>query len=202
LIAILDYEMGNVGSIKNMIEHIGFDSVITHDFQLLNKSTHLILPGVGSFDQGVKNLKERGLFDYLKQSKKPILGICLGMQLLGNSSEEGYEKGLELIDFKNLKFKLENKKLKIPHMGWNTVEVLKSESPLLKNISSGDRFYFVHTYFAKTKNSEVAILSSNYGFDFIAGVGHKNIYGVQFHPEKSHHFGMKVLKNFGEIDVE
>jgi imidazole glycerol-phosphate synthase subunit HisH len=136
MIAILDYDMGNVASIKNMLEHIGFEAMITHDFEQLNKASHLILPGVGSFDHGVNSLKERGLFDYLKQSSKPILGICLGMQLLGNQSEEGNEKGLELIDFDNVKFKFEDQKLKVPHMGWNNVEVSQPDNPLLINISN------------------------------------------------------------------
>jgi len=202
MIAILDYDMGNVASIKNMLEYIGFDAMITHDFQSLDDSTHLILPGVGSFDQGVLSLKERGLFKFLKQTKKPVLGICLGMQLLGTSSEEGQEKGLELIDFINLKFRLEIEKLKIPHMGWNTVKVMKKNSPLLKNISTDDRFYFVHSYYAKPKTYDVAIMSSNYGIDFISAVEKDNIFGVQFHPEKSHQFGMRILKNFGEINVK
>ena len=199
MIAILDYDMGNVASIKNMLEHIGFEAMITHDFEQLSKASQLILPGVGSFDHGVNSLKERGLFDYLKQSNKPILGICLGMQLLGNQSEEGNEKGLELIDFDNVKFKFEDQKLKVPHMGWNDVKVKKIKNPILKDISSKDRFYFVHSYHAKPKDDNLEILSTSYGYDFTSAVNYKNVYGVQFHPEKSHQFGMKILKNFGEI---
>ena len=201
MIAILDYDMGNVASIKNMLEYIGFEAEITYEFEKLNKASQLILPGVGSFDHGVNSLKKSGLFDYLKQSNKPILGICLGMQLLGNKSEEGSEKGLELIDFDNVKFKFEDQSLKVPHMGWNDVVVKKTESPLMKDISNKDRFYFVHSFYAKPKDDNLEILSTNYGYDFTSAVNDKSVYGVQFHPEKSHQFGMKILKNFGEINA-
>jgi len=201
MIAIIDYDMGNVGSIKNMLEYLGFNAIITKDHNLLDQSTHLILPGVGSFDQGMKNLKANNLDGYLKSTQKPLLGICLGMQLLGIDSEEGREKGLNLIPFNTIKFNFESKRLKIPHMGWNSISVVKKNSPILFGINSGDRYYFVHSYYAKPVNNENTILTTNYGFNFSSGIAYKNIYGVQFHPEKSHQFGMKLLKNFGEINV-
>ena len=199
MIAILDYDMGNVASIKNMLEYIGFDATITSDHNKLNEASHLILPGVGSFDQGMKNLHSNNLVQFLRQTKKPLLGICLGMQLLGIDSEEGSEKGLKLIPFNNVKFKFSNKELKVPHMGWNTIQVMDESNYLLKGMTSNDRFYFVHSYYADPIDEKISILSTNYGFDFTSGVNHKNFYGVQFHPEKSHLFGMKLLKNFGEI---
>jgi glutamine amidotransferase len=157
------------------------------------------LPGVGSFDQGMKNLYSSKLTEYLKDTQKPLLGICLGMQLLGIDSEEGSEKGLNLIPFHNVKFKFSNKELKVPHMGWNTIQVMDERNHLLKGMTSKDRFYFVHSYYANPIDEKISILSTNYGFDFTSGVNQNNIYGVQFHPEKSHQFGMKLLKNFGEI---
>ena len=199
MIAIIDYDMGNVGSIKNMLEYLGFNAIITKDFDLLEQSTHLILPGVGSFDQGMINLHSNHLVNFLKETKKPLLGICLGMQLLGIDSEEGVERGLDLIPFHNVKFKFENKELKIPHMGWNTIQVINENNLLLRGMTSKDRFYFVHSYYANPIEKKISILSTNYGFDFTSGVNLNNVYGVQFHPEKSHQFGMKLLKNFGEL---
>ena len=199
MIAIIDYDMGNVGSIKNMLEHLGFNAIITKDHNLLEQSTHLILPGVGSFDQGINNLRSNQLVSFLKEIKKPLLGICLGMQLLGIDSEEGFEEGLNLIPFHNVKFKFENKELKVPHMGWNTIRIMDENNPLLKGMNSKDRFYFVHSYYAKPAEEKISILSTRYGFEFTSGVNQDNIFGVQFHPEKSHQFGMKLLKNFGEL---
>jgi glutamine amidotransferase len=199
MIAILDYDMGNVASIKNMLEYLGFNAIITKDYEILNRSTHLILPGVGSFDQGMKNLHSNKLIEYLKDTKKPLLGICLGMQLLGIDSEEGSEKGLNLIPFHNVKFKFSKKDLKVPHMGWNTIHLIDESNHLLKGMTSNDRFYFVHSYYANPIDEKTSIISTNYGIDFTSGVNQNNIYGVQFHPEKSHQFGMKLLKNFGEI---
>jgi glutamine amidotransferase len=201
MIAIIDYDMGNVGSIKNMLEYLGFNAIVTKDHDFLEQSTHLILPGVGSFDQGINNLRSNQLVSFLKETKKPLLGICLGMQLLGIDSEEGVEAGLNLIPFHNVKFKFENTELKVPHMGWNTIQVINEKNRLLREMTSNDRFYFVHSYYANPIEEKISILSSNYGFDFTSGVNQNNVYGVQFHPEKSHRFGMKLLKNFGEINA-
>lgn len=206
LITIIDYDMGNVGSIKNMIEHLGFNDVeISCDEDRILKSTHLILPGVGSFDEGMKNLEVRGLDKVLKkyalELKKPLFGICLGMQLLGNRSEEGTRKGLSLIDFETVKFRT-SKELKIPHMGWNNTNIKINNHPLFKELENDNRFYFVHSYHAFTTNTNNTMLTTNYGYDFVSGVYSDNIYGVQFHPEKSHKFGMKLIQNFLEIHHE
>lgn len=202
-ITIIDYDMGNVGSIYNMLDYLGYTDVeISSSKERILESTHLILPGVGSFDEGMRNLKSRDLIEvmniYCKTLNRPLLGICLGMQLLGVSSEEGSLKGLGLIDFINIKFRL-SIDFKVPHMGWNSVRVENSKNPLMKGIDDSFRFYFVHNYHAVCDNSLV-LLTSNYGYDFPVGINSKKIFGVQFHPEKSHQYGMKLLENF--IGVE
>lgn len=204
MITIIDYDMGNVGSIKNMLEYLGFtDIVISSDRDTIINSTHVILPGVGSFDEGMKGLEARGLDVILKEYaniyKKPLLGICLGMQLLGNASEEGSKKGLGLIDFHSIKFQLSNG-LKVPHMGWNTIHVNNTNNPLTKGLDDDYRYYFVHSYHAVCNNEEPVLLTTNYGYDVVVGIGRENVYGVQFHPEKSHKFGMKLLQNFIGIE--
>jgi len=203
MIAIIDYDMGNVGSIQNMLEHLGEDAIITGDHQEILKADQLIIPGVGSFDVGMKNLIDRGLDQVIKkfalELKKPVLGICLGMQLLGKSSEEGVLPGLGLIDFVNIKFRPARElNLRVPHMGWNTVNVHLID-PLTKDVDHAFRFYFVHSYYAKCANDENILLSADYGMEFTASVKNNLIYGVQFHPEKSHHFGMKILSNFARL---
>lgn len=203
MIAIIDYDMGNVGSIKNMLEHIGIEAMITGDHQQILSADRIIIPGVGSFDQGMQNLIDRGLDQVIKtfatQLKKPVLGICLGMQLLGNRSEEGKIPGLGLIDFDNVRFQSSKEMpLRIPHMGWNTVTIHRDDL-LVSDLDPTFRFYFVHSYYAKCNRSENILMSAHYSIDFAASVQQDFIYGVQFHPEKSHHFGMKILSNFSRI---
>ncbi|WP_341901872.1 imidazole glycerol phosphate synthase subunit HisH [Fluviicola taffensis] len=201
MIVIVDYGLGNLGSVKNMLKHIGFDSVITSDQQLIQSATKLILPGVGAFDQGMKNLEERGLIPLLNrkvlEEKTPILGICLGMHLFTNKSEEGTLKGLSWVDAEVIKFdstKTE-KRFPIPHMGWEYVSE-KGNSPVLKEMYEEPKFYFVHSYYVRCNNQEDVILTSNYIHEFDSGFQKGNILGVQFHPEKSHKYGMKLLTNF------
>jgi len=203
MITIIDYDLGNVGSIKNMLEFLGFDDVeISSSKDRILSSTHVILPGVGSFDEGMRNLESRGLDiiikEYANVLKKPILGICLGMQLLGNSSEEGSKAGLGLIDFINVKFKNQTG-YKVPHMGWNYIKIKQATNPILAGIDEEYRYYFVHSFHAKCSNQESVFLTTDYGYEFPVGISKQNIYGVQFHPEKSHHFGMKLLENFLRI---
>lgn len=207
MIIILDYGMGNVKSIRNMFKKIGVDSLITADPKTIQEGEKYILPGVGSFDEGMSNLKKTGIYEVINHevlvNKKPVLGICLGMQLLSNSSQEGFEKGLCWIDSETIKFNFNNlykneKPLPVPHMGWNIIKS-QNKSVLMSGLESENRFYFVHSYHVKCNNSADIIATSHYGFDFVCAVNRDNIYGVQFHPEKSHKFGMRLLKNFSDI---
>ncbi len=204
MIGVIDYGVCNVGSIVNMLKKIGAETKVINVPNELNRATHLILPGVGSFDQGMNSLEERNLAEVIKDIAKngiPILGICLGMQLLGISSEEGEKEGLALmpVTYKRFHNPIDcdtGKKLKVPHMGWNMAEVV-NESPLSQGIRFPQRYYFVHSYYAVCEK-RYSILSCVYGHKFTAAVRNENIYGVQFHPEKSHNFGLQILKNFVE----
>lgn len=199
MIAIVNYGLGNLGSISNMLKVIGVKSIITSNANEIISADKIILPGVGAFDAGMENLKQKGLNKIIKNEAfngKPILGICLGMQLLGRKSEEGVEDGLGLIPFDNVRFKFESEcNLKIPHMGWDVVDY-KKDVPLLDGIFGKQRYYFVHSYHAVCDKEENVMMECDYGYKFAAAVCQKNIYGVQFHPEKSHDFGMKILENF------
>ena len=201
MIAILDYGVGNLKSIYNMFKKIGIESIITSDIETIKKADKYLLPGVGSFDYGINNLKNTIFFATLEkevlENKKPILGICLGMQLLTNSSEEGKEKGLGWIDADTIKFNLEDKSIVIPHMGWNRTKPTNTNN-IFKGLDE-NRFYFVHSYHVTCNNNKNILATTNYGSEFISSIYKDNIYGVQFHPEKSHKFGMQLFKNFGEI---
>lgn len=203
MIVIIDYGVGNVHSILNMFKKIGVEAKLSESPEELLLADKVILPGVGSFDYGMKQLKETGYYDfvlkYAKEIKRPLLGICLGMQMLGLSSEEGSEPGLGLIPFKNVKFRFEDTKLKVPHMGWNIVKSNKSNEKFSGHFTEDYRFYFVHSYYAVCENESNVLLTCEYGKEFAAAVQLDHIYGVQFHPEKSHKFGMQLLKNFSEI---
>jgi len=196
MIGIIDYGMGNVGSVESMINHLGYykTKIITTSKEL-KEVDKIILPGVGTFDNGVKNLKESGLFDELNTqvlvNNKPVLGICLGMQLLMDKSEEGKLDGLGWIKGECKKFIFTDKSLKIPHMGWNETLPVTNE---LCEIDS--RFYFVHSYYVECDKKDDIMLKTNYGVDFVSGVSKDNIFGVQFHPEKSHRYGMNLMKKF------
>ena len=198
---IIDYGLGNLGSIYHMVDVIGEDSIISDNPQKLHECDRLILPGVGSFDAGMKNLEEKSLINCLKKEVsegKSILGICLGMQLLGRKSEEGSSLGLGFIPFDTVKFSFDKTlKLKIPHMGWDIV-TFTQENKLLSEIDGRQRYYFVHSYHAKCDSERNVLMRCEYGYEFAASVVNENVYGVQFHPEKSHDFGMRLLKNFVE----
>lgn len=202
MIAILDYGLGNLGALKNILNYIGVKAQITDDYKKIGSSSHLLLPGVGAFDSGVEKLKESGLIDSILEfstiRQRPILGICLGMQLLGKSSEEGVEKGLGLLDFRTVNLVPNDSKLKIPHMGWNEVSIVQS-SPLFKELENHNRFYFVHSYCVECFDFSLPVGVTNYGLKFVSAIQKDNIFAVQFHPEKSHKYGMKLLKNFSEI---
>jgi glutamine amidotransferase len=200
MITIIDYKTGNLGSIQNILKRIGEDSVITSDKNEIDKATKLILPGVGTFDTGMKNLSALDLIDVLNKKvlveKTPVLGICLGMQLLSRGSEEGSLSGLGWIDAFTVRFQFKDTvEYKIPHMGWNFTNPVKN-SRLFDNMYPDARFYFVHSYFFRANDKDDILASSNYEIEFTSAVEKGNILGVQFHPEKSHKFGMRLLKNF------
>lgn len=200
MITIIDYKTGNLGSILNILRKIGEDSVITSDIDEIASASKIILPGVGAFDTGMKNLTDLGLVDILNKKvvseKIPVLGICLGMQLLSNGSEEGMYKGLGWIDAKTVRFRfVDTAEYKIPHMGWNFIKQQK-ESKLFSGMFTDPRFYFVHSYYFKANDPSDILTSTDYEIEFTSAIERGNILGVQFHPEKSHKFGMKLLKNF------
>lgn len=197
MITIIDYGMGNLGSIENMIKKIGYESLTTSDIEEVKKADKLILPGVGAFDHGMKQLSELGLIEVLNQmvliKNTPILGICLGMQLMTKSSEEGSMTGLGWIDAEAKKFRSDE--LKIPHMGWNVIEH-KKVSKLFDENKSEKRFYFVHSYCVSCNNKDDILTTTPYIHDFVSSFEKGNIIGAQFHPEKSHKFGMSLIRNF------
>ena len=204
MIIILDYGMGNTASILNMLRHVGGDAIISSDRQKIAEADALILPGVGAFDNAMQKLNNTGLVDLLEQrvieDKIPFLGICLGMQLLFESSEEGKLPGLGLIPgvVKRFDFSyLNDPQLKNPHMGWNVVEH-KAESLLFNGFVPDPRFYFVHSYHAVCSDTDHVAATCEYGYPFVCAVQRDNIYAVQFHPEKSHKFGIQLFKNFLE----
>lgn len=199
MIAIINYKMGNLGSVKNALDSLNIESVITDDVNVIKACDKLILPGVGAFKEAMQNLKSLNLIDCIKEEVKkgkPILGICLGMQLLFSSSEEyGLTEGLNLLEGKIIHFK-ENG-LKIPHMGWNNLTI-PSNSKLFKGLTN-PYVYFVHSYHLVTDNKDYLLTKTTYGYEFSCAVEYKNIYATQFHPEKSGDVGLKILKNFGDL---
>jgi glutamine amidotransferase len=201
MITIVDYGMGNVGSILNMLRYLGHDARISSQQVEIRSASKLIMPGVGAFDAGMKNLAAAGLRDALDEcvleKMVPILGICLGMQLLSKSSEEGTERGLGWLDAQTVRFRLDASatELKVPHMGWNLVHARRAD-PLLAGLEHEARFYFVHSYHLVCHDSADELGCTNHGYTFTSIVRRGHIQGTQFHPEKSHRFGMKLLGNF------
>lgn len=203
MIIIINYGLGNLSSVLNMINKVGGEAAIISDPSMLAQAQKLILPGVGAFDHGMSSLHKRGLIDALNEAvlgrHVPILGICLGMQLMCKSSEEGKLPGLGWINSEVKRFRLPiDSNLKIPHMGWNTIDIVKP-NPLIKAEDGEQRFYFVHTYHAVCKNQEDVLATTHHGDEITAAFSRDNIYGVQFHPEKSHRFGMALINRFVEL---
>jgi imidazole glycerol-phosphate synthase subunit HisH len=200
MIGIVDYGMGNLGSIRNMLKRLGVESTLVSRPEEILALPKLILPGVGSFDAGMKNLNESGLVDALSEAvlgarRVPILGICLGMQLMARASSEGVRAGLGWIRADASRFESGDGALKVPHMAWNSVRLLHS-APLVDALPPEPRFYFVHSYYIRCEDPDDALLSTTYGIEFHSAFHRDNIWGVQFHPEKSHKFGMQLLGNF------
>ena len=200
MIAIIDYGVGNLFSLQQSLKKIGAKSIITSQKNEIERADRLILPGVGAFGDAAEKLRQSGLDIVIKEqcnSGKPLLGICLGMQLLFNKSfEYGEHLGLGIIKGEILPLKDYVADLKIPHMGWNSLKFV-DDNPLFKNLSQGDYVYFVHSFFAKC--GEGLSATTDYGFDVTAAVKKYNVYGVQFHPEKSGETGLKILRAFNEV---
>jgi glutamine amidotransferase len=195
--------MGNLGSIYNMFKRIGFASKISGDPGEIKRAKKILLPGVGAFDAAIKQINDLNLRNILDEKalveKVPVLGICLGMQLLTESSEEGVLPGLGWIPAKTFRFRFNNNSsLKVPHMGWNQVKA-SNPCPLTKDLPSEPKFYFVHSYYVKVTDEAHSILKTTHGIEFDSAIQKENIFGAQFHPEKSHKYGMKLLENFALI---
>jgi imidazole glycerol-phosphate synthase subunit HisH len=196
--------MGNTASILNMLFKVGLDAQISFSPDKLSDSTAIILPGVGAFDQGMNKIRDSGVYELLEElvvhRKKPFLGICLGMQMLFESSEEGKEKGLGWLSGNVRRFDFSDcdQPPKIPHMGWNTVDA-SNNNFLFDGLHDENRFYFVHSFHVECKDVNYSVASTQYGYDFTCSVQKENIFGVQFHPEKSHRFGMTFFKNFSSF---
>lgn len=198
MITIVDYQMGNLRSVQKAFERLGAHAQITSDWRLIERASALVLPGVGAFGDAIRELKCRDLIEPLRQfvhSGKPFLGICLGLQLLFEVSYEGGQhQGLGLLAGEVVRFPVQGD-LKVPHMGWNQVRILRP-NPLLAGIPDGAYFYFVHSYYARPKDESVVCLQTDYGGPFCAMVHKANVYATQFHPEKSQSMGLKMLSNF------
>jgi glutamine amidotransferase len=200
---IIDYGLGNLGSIVNMFRRLGVGAKLTSDPDDIMSAEHILLPGVGAFDQGMRNLRERGLVDVLNKKvidmKTPTLGICLGMQLMTEGSDEGVEKGLgwirgRTVDMRN--FANAGDKMKFPHIGWNYVDQVRDHF-INHDLPEDPRFYFVHSYMVACDEQDDVLATSDYGsITMTAMLAHGNIAGAQYHPEKSHKFGMQLLRNF------
>jgi glutamine amidotransferase len=207
MIAIVDYGMGNLRSVHKALEKVGLAAVVTQDPGVIKKAAGLVVPGVGAFKKAMENLAELGLVDALVQfieSGRPFLGICLGLQILFSESEEfGIQKGLGIFKGRVVRFSfsfpgLSGSSLKVPHMGWNSVQVRK-RFPALEGIETGAHFYFVHSYYPVPENPEIVATTTDYGMEFVSSIGRENLFACQFHPEKSQALGLQILRNFGSL---
>ena len=204
MIVIINYKLGNLRSVQKTFERINYQCEITCDLAKIEKADKLILPGVGNFKKGMENLRELDMIDILTRKvikeKTPILGICLGMQLMTKFSEEGNVEGLGWINANTYRFKndIKDTKHKIPHMGWNTINMTK-DSLIITNKITNSFFYFVHSYFVMCNNRSDILSTTEYNIEFVSAIENGNIFGTQFHPEKSHKQGVLILKNFASL---
>ena len=204
MISIVDYGLGNLKAFANIYKRLNIPAEIVTTAEQLKKSEKIILPGVGAFDHAMERLNNSGLRDTLDDlvlnKKIPVLGICVGMQMLGNSSDEGKLSGLKWIDGEVKLFDVNSIKhtTRLPHMGWNDVEPTKL-NPIMEGLHNNAIFYFLHSYYFSCNNTDDSIAVSDYGIRYTCAVNHNNIYGVQFHPEKSHNYGIQLLKNFANL---
>lgn len=199
MIAIVDYEIGNLAAIANMFNRLGVQCAITANPEKIRNAAKIVLPGNGAFNACMQGLRATGLIPLLNEKvvneKTPLLGICVGAQMLGHGSEEGNEAGLGWMDIQVKRFP-PLPDLRVPHMGWCHVKKAASDHPLFEKLSEDARFYFVHSYYLAPAHTEDILLTATYGIKFAAAVGRGNIVGVQFHPEKSHRFGKQLLAQF------
>jgi glutamine amidotransferase len=198
MITIIDYNAGNIRSVLRACGEVGAEAIITGDARVVDRAEKIIFPGVGAAPSAMAYLTETGLATALKNSFNrgiPILGICLGAQIVLDSSEEGDQKCLGIVTGKTLRFRLGDKSLKIPHMGWNEVTVVQPH-PLLDGIKPGDEFYFVHSFYPQPADKKNIYAIADYGGNFCVALGYKNLFAVQFHPEKSGRLGLEMLERF------
>lgn len=198
MIGIIDYGVGNLRSVQKACEYMGMNAVITADPEVIGGSSHIILPGVGAFSEAMNQLREKDLIKVIEhaiQSGKPFLGICLGMQLLFEISyENGINNGLGILPGEVVHL---SDRVKVPHMGWNSLRI--TDHPLFHGVMQGAYVYFVHSYYVKTHQKDIIIASTHYDIEFTVAVAKQNIFGMQFHPEKSGNTGLQILKNFGGL---
>jgi glutamine amidotransferase len=199
-IAIVDYGMGNLRSVQKALGHIGAQAVITADAAVVDQAPAVVLPGVGAFGDAMRNLRETGLDAAIHravEAGKPFLGICLGQQLMFETSEEmGHHRGLGL--FRGQVRRFPNSKLKVPHIGWNQIHI-RREDPLLAGVDSEDFAYFVHSYYVEPEDDRLILATTDYGIDFASIIGRHQVWGIQFHPEKSQDVGLRILANFVQV---
>ena len=205
MITIIDYGFGNIRAFVNVYERLNIPISVAKTADDLQAASKIILPGVGAFDHAMRKLNNSGMRDAIQKlvwdQQVPILGVCVGMQILGHSSDEGKLPGLGWIDGIVAKFDTyaSDTKIQLPHMGWNTIHPTNNDNPLLESLSSDSRFYFLHSYYFQCHNQIDTIATTEYEIQFTSALNSRNTYGVQFHPEKSHHWGIQLLKNFADL---
>ncbi len=204
MIAIIDYQMGNLRSVQKALERVGQQATITHDAREIARAEKIILPGVGAFEDAIAELRRRNLVEPIKDAvaaNKPFLGICLGLQLLFDVGyENGTHEGLGILPGEVVRFDVPPE-LKVPHMGWNSLAI-RRRPPLLEGIAEGTHVYFVHSYYVKPRDTSVVATETDYGGQFCSMIWRGNLFATQFHPEKSQADGLKILRNFAALEAE